>query len=514
MSTRYCVGSLSAQKGSVTERMSTADHQHGAESRPLSILAAWNAGSWLALAAYNFALTAVVYRAVGATEYGVWATIVAIRTVLLLVDGGLSLAVVRDAARSSRSRFAADRVFAARRLFFVLGTCVAAVGVAGAGVPAWILELKGSAAQSATVATALLGLEAAFTLWGSPYAGQLRGNQRFDLAVRGSSAVLLVGLPVAIIATPVYGLVGAGVGALAARVAAFLVLRHAAVRRQPARRSASRRSGLAQVFGFAAPMWIVAIAGQLSYGTDVPLVGALFGPVQAGAYAVGAILPAAAIGLLYMLLDSAFPRLSAAGSSRRLLGTRLVFFGCMLAALGFLTLIAHASAVLIVWVGDAPQLGLTVMAVYALAWSLNVPTHVLILMSLARGRHGVLARIAIGEATASLLIGLALVLLVGPVGPAIGTLVALAVSNLVVTPAVVLPRLGWGGLQLARAAGAGYLAGAAAAFPMAIITTSIEMTPTVEIIAAFVGLVLTIAVGAYLLRLWMRTVPLLPVRQD
>jgi len=381
-------------------------------------------------------------------------------------------------------------------------------------VPAWLLELNGSAAQSATLATALLGLEAAFTLWGSPYAGQLRGNQRFDLAVLGSSTVLLVGLPLAMIATPAYGLVGAGVAALAARVAAFVVLRHAALRRQPARPLAGRRSRLRHVFGFAAPMWVVAVAGQLSYGTDVPLVGALFGPAQAGAYALGAILPAAAIGLLYMLLDSAFPRLSAAGSGRRLLGTRLVFFGCMLAALGFVTLIAHASAVLILWVGDAPQLALTVMAIYALAWSLNIPTHVLILMSLARGRHAVLARIAIGEAAASLLIGVALVLLVGPVGPAIGTLVALAVSNLVVTPAVVLPRLGWSGLQLARAAGAGYLAGAAAALPLAIVTTAIEMTPTVEIVAAFLGLLLTIAVGVYLSRLWMRAVPLLPVQQD
>ncbi len=495
--------------------MSTTKQPHRVESRPLSVLAAWNAGSWLALALYNFALTAAVYRAVGAGEYGVWATIVAIRTILLLVDGGLTLGVVRDAARSSRSRLAADRVFAARRLFLLLGVCVAAVGITGAGVPAWFLELNGSAAASATLATALLGLEAAVTLWGSPYAGELRGHQRYDLVVLGSSTLLLVGLPMAIIAAPAYGIVGVGVAALIGRVSASIVVRHAALRGEPARSPAGQPSGpLAHVFRFAAPMWIVAAAGQLSYGTDVPLVGALFGAPQAGAYSLGAVLPAAAVGLLYVLLDAGFPRLAAAGAGRQALGTRLAFVGCMLAALGFLTLIAHASALLVFWVGDAPQLALTVMAIYALAWSLNVPTHVLILMALARGQHGVLARIAIGEATASLIIGVALALLVGPVGLAIGTLVALAVSNLVVTPAVVLPRLGLGGRRLARAAGTGYLAGAAAALPAAIVTRAVEMSPTAEVIAAAVGLFVTIALGLYVSPLWMRDALALPVQQD
>ena len=57
-----------------------------------------NTAAWVAATLTPFVVTALVFRRLGEGAYGVWATVLALRGVLLLLDGGLVLGVSRDAA--------------------------------------------------------------------------------------------------------------------------------------------------------------------------------------------------------------------------------------------------------------------------------------------------------------------------------------------------------------------------------------------------------------------------------
>jgi len=479
----------------------------------LPTLAAWNGASWLALAAYNLALSAIVFRQVAPSEYGVWATIVALRAMLLLIDAGLALGVSRDAALESRDAHHRARTAAAHRLYARLGIASVAIGLLGAGIPGRLLGITGETADQAAIVTALFAVETGVTFWASPFAAQLRGRQRSDAVAVASATLAAVGLALAFVLVGPIGLVGAAIAALAARVAWLAVLSFSERRLRPPLVTGDRVS-IWDVGRMAAPLWIVAAAGQLSSGTDVPIVGAIYGPAVAGRYSVGAMLPTAAVGLLFVMLGAAFPRFSTDAETRPALGLRLVFVGSFLAALGFTTLVLHADAVLLAWLGEAPALSSEVMVVYSLARAVNVPTHVVILMAVASGRYSVLAGIAVFEAVASLAVGVVLAVTLTPLGPAIGTLVAVLVSNLVVTPLLILPSIGVSWRRLAAAIGGGFGLGWIAALPVAAAARMLGATPLIEVVvAASAMLFVAGAVLGFLSRRWENR-PLIPNSQS
>ena len=465
----------------------------------LPTLAAWNGASWLALAAYNLALSAIVFRQVAPSEYGVWATIVALRAMLLLIDAGLALGVSRDAALEGRDPHHRARTAAAHRLYARLGIASVAIGLLGAGIPGRLLGITGETADQAAIVTALFAVETGVTFWASPFAAQLRGRQRSDAVAVASATLAAVGLALAFVLVGPIGLVGAAIAALAARVAWLAVLSFSERRLRPPLATGDRVS-IWDVGRMAAPLWIVAAAGQLSSGTDVPIVGAM--------------LPTAAVGLLFVMLGAAFPRFSTDAETRPALGLRLVFVGSFLAALGFTTLVLHADAVLLAWLGEAPALSIEVMVVYSLARAVNVPTHVVILMAVASGRYSVLAGIAVFEAVASLAVGVVLAVTLTPLGPAIGTLVAVLVSNLVVTPLLILPSIGVSWRRLAAAIGGGFGLGWIAALPVAAAARMLGATPLIEVVvAASAMLFVAGAVLGFLSRRWENR-PLIPNSQS
>jgi O-antigen/teichoic acid export membrane protein len=479
----------------------------------LPTLAAWNGASWLALAVYNLALSAIVFRQVSPSEYGVWATIVALRGMLLLIDAGLALGVSRDAALENRNAHHRSRIAAAHRLYVRLGIASVAIGLLGAGIPGALLGVTGETADQAAVVTALFAVETGVTFWASPFAAQLRGRQRSDAVAVASATLAAMGLVLAFLLTGPLGLVGAGIAALTARVAWLAVLWFGERRLRPPLPPTGDRVSIWDVGRMAVPLWIIAAAGQLSSGTDVPIVGAIYGSAVAGRYSVGAMLPTAAVGLLFVMLGAAFPRFSTDAETRPALGLRLVFVGSFLAALGFTTLVLHADAVLLTWLGEAPALSIEVMVVYSLARAVNVPTHVVILMAVASGRYSVLARIAVFEAVASLAVGIPLAVALTPLGPAIGTLVAVLVSNLVVTPLLVLPSIGVSWRRLVAAMGSGFGLGLIAALPVAVVARVLGATPLIAVVVAVTAMLLVAAaVLGFLGRRWENR-PLIPDSQ-
>jgi multisubunit Na+/H+ antiporter MnhF subunit len=133
-----------------------------------------------------------------------------------------------------------------------------------------------------------------------------------------------------------------------------------------------------------------------------------------------------------------------------------------------------------------------------------------ILMTVAAGRHAVLARIAIVSAVASILLGIVLALLGTPLGPGLGTVVAVGVSNLVAIPILLLPRIGvaWQGHALAMAGG--YFLGCVAALPVAAAARLLGGPALVQVVVGVGGMLAVAAAALVLVALRWRSTALTP----
>lgn len=432
----------------------------------MATAALWSAISWAALSLYGFLVAGVVYRAVGAGAFGVWATIGALRSFLLLFDGGLATSVSRDVALAQQGDgAAAARQRVARRWCLVFAGIALLGGVVMATAPGALLGLQGELADSARLATWLTALETALALAGSPFAGSLRGRHRFDVLAWTTVGYSLVGAGLLLPLAGRYGLPGAAAAALAARVVLLVSQAIAARRTGPpslaavpiAAETVQAAPGRA-VLQFVAPLWLAALLAYIGLSLDVPLVGAFFGEHAASAFALGARLPGAGIGLLFAIVAPSFPRLvQATPAARARMGAALLCLCGVMSGAGFGFLALHAEPLLRLWVGDAPALAVQVLWIYALAWALHAPAHVLSSMAIALGAHGALSAYVSVEAVLNLVLSVALLALGSRAGPAYGTLATLAVASLVVVPAVLLPRLQlrWSGMLRPAATGLG-----------------------------------------------------------
>jgi O-antigen/teichoic acid export membrane protein len=472
-------------------------------------MAAWNVAGWFATAAYGFAVTRLVVRLGGADAYGLWATVGALRGFIFLLDGGLAVGVNRDAALAvSGDAAASSRIRVAWRVYAGLAVAALVLAALAAGFPGTLLDLEGRDAAAARALTLAVGVEAAAALAGSPVYAILRGRQRFGALAVAAWAQAVLGIGLLLVLVPWMGVVGAAWAALASR-AAVLAGTAAWMRVAgllPVVGGAQRR-GVRAVLAFAAPLWIVAAGSQFGSGTDVPVVGAFHGAVTAGDYALGAAMPGVSAGLLFAIMGASFPRMIATqeGDERRVIGA-LLFMATFLAVLGFGFIAFHAESLLRVWVGRASATSLLVAAICSLNWALNAPAHVLSSMAIARGVHRVLGPIVAVETLLNVALSIWLTSRGSPAGPALGTFVMVFVSNLVVVPIVLRPRLGlsWAALARPCALGAGLgLAGAVLVFG------AVGAVAGGPLVSTAVGVASTLVLGAAVLDLTVRRASLL-----
>ena len=462
-------------------------------------LAAWNALAWAASALAGFLTTAYLIRSLGITEYGVWATVAAIRAFLAFLDVGLAFAVARDAARSDHDEEARRSIGDARILALALGLGAVLLAYFGADIPGRLLGLTGELAATARVVTIVIGLEVGLALAGGPLMALIRGLSRFDVLAGLNWLQALVQLALLVALVPFLGLIGAAISLLAGRaIALALAWAWLRIRHRSLLVLSGRNRRMKVVLRFVAPLWAMGAATQLGLGTDVPIVAAFYGPAAAGDYAVGIALPMIAASLLFVVIDAAYPRLAAAGH-RGLAGAVpvLLELATALGAVGFTVLVAIGPSLLLVWVGSSTPLAVGVLTLYAVSWAINVPAHVLVLAAIARGRHGILAPVVAIEAVASFALSLILAVLIGPIGPAIGTLIPLAITNILVVPFLLLPRIGVSASDALRASGRGGAFGLLVGLGIAGVTWPLHAQPVAAVLVAGI---LTTVFGVQLLR--------------
>lgn len=477
---------------------------------PLASAAAWNAAGWVAGSVQGLVLTALLVRCAGAEAFGTWATFLAWRAFLFVFDHGLGQGIARDTTLWAQGDVAAARrVRAGFLLYGLLALGAPAVlGLLG-GPTAALLGLPFDAGTSLRPVAALLAFETFLAFVTAPLAGVARGRERFEVA--GGAQVLQA----AVVVIGAFGLLRSASLTHAAQTlwiaravgCLFLVACVVLLRLLPRAAQAPRQAtpALAPVVRFALPLVLMALALQIGTASDVPIVGAFFGAEAASAYALGTKLPLAGLGLLGAITTAALPRLVAARGEPRIAIAALLALGATLGTIGFLGIMLYAEGLLRLWVGEAPSLAVLVTVLYAAAYLLNVPAHVLSLAAIAGDRHRLMSLIVAGEAVVNLGLSWLLARLGYSSGPAWATLVTLFVSNVLVLPPLLRAQLGLSWPTLLRPVAFGVAVGAAGAGAVRLLTGDVLVAGALTVMLAAAALDLTLRRRSALAWLWRMT---------
>jgi hypothetical protein len=144
----------------------------------------------------------------------------------------------------------------------------------------------------------------------------------------------------------------------------------------------------------------------------------------------------------------------------------------------------HAAAILLVWVGSIDTITLSFFIVYCLIWTVHMPARVLNLILTANDAHHRVPALVVGEHLFNFGCSIVLVTVIGPVGAAVSTLLAIVVSNGIGFPLLARSRLGMGLLPQARAAVLGGMVGIGAVAVGEIAGRVAQQAPWVELAVA------------------------------
>jgi O-antigen/teichoic acid export membrane protein len=387
-------------------------------------------------------ITPLLLHHLGKSLFGVWILASSVVTYLQLFGAAFGGATTRLVAEDAGHRpHAALRTL--NTTFFVLIPLGALALVAGLVIALFfpdIVHVAPALRTSVIVAVAVLAISVAVALPFDTFGGALLGHQRFDLLAISNALLIAIttGASIAIV------LLGGGIVALAVATTVLSVAMHGlryamVVRIQPGTRlsrSLVDRSQLRRALHMSG--WFLSL-GVLTaiYNTlcDVLIVGIVAGVRAAAVYAVGSRLAKAAMQALDSLAQVFFPHASDAArneSSGALAaiavdGTRVTLVGGTLAAIVFAVLAApgiHA------WVGPGYASSARVLAVLAIALALGSPFRALGNIMTGAGDLRALTMVRAGEVVINLVLSIILVLAIGPVGAAFGTLAGVVLFRL------------------------------------------------------------------------------------
>ena len=427
----------------------------------------WNASALAVPGVANLLIVAYLFRSVGPAGFASWATVVAALGLLTILDAGLTATTARHAARA----LAGDReglrlVRAAYTAYAGLALIVLAVGsLAAPAIPA-ILGTSGDAARTAILVCVVLAADLAVVTGSAGWLGTLRGARRFDLVFAANALQVAVAFPATLLLVPTLGLAGAAVAQLGGRLVGRVVAGLAVARVVPglALRPGSVAGSDARTLGlFALPVLAIAVSTQLGVGIDPIIVAIAAGPAAVGLFAAGAALVRYAGFLLFPIVSVLLPSFAALGYSRptEVAGVvlRCVRMAATIGAIAFGSLAVSATPILDLWIGRADDLSRDVLVLYALAHIAWVPSQVLIVALIAAGRHAPAGLALLADAVLNVVLSVMLVVIVGPIGVALSTLLMLLAVHGVAIPAIASTRLGLEPAALARSLGLGAATG-------------------------------------------------------
>lgn len=459
-------------------------------ARVLAHHAAWNYCALVLQLGGSFALVALAFRHLSASEVGVFALASVTIGLVQILDPAAGFVMSRVVAQRDTGRTDDDRVVGDLRTGLRAVACALAGITAFGVVLAWLLRMPGlEGGRLVMIAGVALATCLQLATASLPAIAVGIGDYR---ALCGSSAVTAgVTLALAWLLLPNIGIAALGVALLAGQVLGrgFLyILLGAQARSIRAPDPSPPKAAIAMLWSRSGSIYLSTLAAQLLSVSDLWTVGALRGVESTAAYRGGSLIPTQASALFYRVYDVLYPRLARIVEHQRqerviALATRTF---CAAAGCMFTALFLERAPLTHLLVGSTDALTVRVFALFCAIWLVNVPAHGIALLLISRGQNRVMTPIVMAEAAANIVASIALVVLIGPIGAAVGTLATMAVSNLVVMP--------WAVRKVAPGAMRATWAGAACCV-LGIATGALLQTPAAALLHGAVG-VLAVAVAA------------------
>jgi len=221
----------------------------------------------------------------------------------------------------------------------------------------------------------------------------------------------------------------------------------------------ARWTEVRRVGSFAIPLLVISVYGQVIAATDLVVVGAVATAAAVAFYKIGNLAPSRAVSWIFNGYDTVFPSLAGTQDERgqeaaTLFLTRVAGY---VAGSSFCAMALLRADVVTVIVGHQSSLAEEVLMVFCGVWLVNIPVHGLMLLLIARGKQGVFIPLVAAEAIANLALTVLFAVVIGPIGPALATLVTIIVTNVIVLP--ILVRKEFGSMSSWRIAGNGFACG-------------------------------------------------------
>ena len=384
-------------------------------------------------------------RHLGQTEYGVWMLVASMTAYFQLLDLGYGNGVVRHLVDADRRGNVAD-VNRIASTFVCVYAGIALIACAAIGIMTGVVlprfpHLSQAQVRTAQILLVILGARVAIGFPLTVFGAVTNARQGFVLNNLVASTTVVAS------ALCTYGVLtsGGGLLTLVAATTAINIAGYAGyawtahrvmpeLRIRPSYFSASRWR---DVTSFSLYLFVINIAGQISFNIDNVVIGAWLGPAAVAVYTVALRLAEYQRRLCDQFSGMLFPVVMAFGADgdrealRRTLieGNRIAM---TLVAGVSVCLVGFSGPLIVRWMGPSFAGSVTPFNVLAAAGLIVVSQAASSNVLIAVGRHRVVAWIWLLESAANLALSLTLVRTMGLVGVAVGTLVPLVVGHVAV----------------------------------------------------------------------------------
>jgi O-antigen/teichoic acid export membrane protein len=389
----------------------------------------------------------------GPEAYGLWMLTAGITVHFSILDLGYGGAIVKFVAQYRARRDArglneiASTIFV---LFAGLGALVYLVVVALVFHLDTFLNITPAQAETAKWILLIVGLNAAVNFGFSTFGGICAGFQRYDInnIVAIISSFVIAGVNVAVVLMG-YGLIPLVAATTLVRLATYLVYWRNAYTVFPllqVRPSLFRTARLREVTGFSIYASVIDWANKLNYELDEIIIGMFLGAAPVAIWVVADRIVSATQRLTNQSNTVLFPLVVDSDVGQKLGRLQTVLIEGTRLSLATVTpiaivLIVLAEPIVHAWVGPTMLGAVPVVQVLAFAVVLRVATATGTTLLKGSGHIKYLAFVNLGTGVANVALSAALVTPFGLVGVAVGTLIPIAISSMLLTFPVACRRV-------------------------------------------------------------------------
>ena len=401
----------------------------------------------------SLVLTRVLLRDLGASTYGLWIVLLSIVGYIGLLDVGVSTATVQRVARMTAigdTQGLADVIRTASVFFAVSGGIAVAVTMVVAPFLDQILHLGTTGVEVAGVTLVLLGAMLAVRIVTGVPNAVLFGVGRSDRSSMIAFASMLItqGSQVAVVILG-GGLVWLGAVTLAGTTVTF-VMTSLVVRRltgYTVRTGHFERTILVDLLRFGGRNTVIAISGMVSFSLDALIIGIILPVAKVAPYDIALSTANLTRNLTTYGSDLLLPTYAHFESMQDPARQARLFSRTVMATLTIslpilVALVAFGDPILRLWLGNVPAETYTIMIALGFVTALELPGHQCFIFLTGIGRNQLMMRMAVVGAVVNLAGSIAFTFVLGPIGPAIGSLPAVLVIDFTILPVIVCRYLG------------------------------------------------------------------------